>query len=80
MPSTVSVKVLAKVEEAVGDREEGITPEDNIAKKQIEVSKARANLFGNCAFDLGKIGDMLPQGGRSFANIQPNMLAKAQGI
>lgn len=80
VPSTVSVKVLAKVEEAVGDREEGITPEDNIAKKQIEVCKARADLFGGAGGLLGKIGDMVPQAGRSFANIQPNMLAKAQGI
>ena len=80
VPPTVSVKVLAKVEEAVSDREEGITPEDNIAKKQIEVAKARSDLFSGAGGLLGKLGDMLPQGGRSFANIQPNMLAKAQGI
>ena len=80
MPATVSVKVLAKVEEAVADKEEGKSPEDIIGAKQKEVTKARAQLFGNAGFDLGKIGDMLPQGGRSFANIQPNMLAKAKGI
>ena len=80
MPATVSVKVLAKVEEAVADKEEGKSPEDIIGAKQKEVTKARAQLFGNAGFDLGKIGDMLPQAGRSFANIQPNILAKAKGI
>jgi len=80
MPATVSVKVLAKVEEAVADKEEGKSPEDIIGAKQKEVTKARAQLFSNCAFDLGKIGDLIPQAGRSFANIQPNMLATAKGI
>ena len=80
MPATVSVKVLAKVEEAVADKEEGKSPEDIIGAKQKEVTKARAQLFGNAGFDLGKIGDMIPQAGRSFANIQPNILAKAKGI
>ncbi len=80
MPATVSVKVLAKVEEAVADKEEGKSPEDIIGAKQKEVTKARAQLFGNCAFNLGKIGDLVPQAGRSFANIQPNMLATAKGI
>ena len=80
MPATVSVKVLAKVEEAVADKEEGKSPEDIIGAKQREVTKARAQLFSNCAFDLGKFGDLIPQAGRSFANIQPNMLATAKGI
>ena len=80
MPATVSVKVLAKVEEAVADKEEGKSPEDIIGAKQKEVTKARAQLFGNAGFNLGKIGDMLPQAGRSFANIQPNMLAVGKGI
>jgi hypothetical protein len=64
----------------VADKEEGKSPEDIIGAKQKEVTKARAQLFSNCAFDLGKIGDLIPQAGRSFANIQPNMLATAKGI
>lgn len=80
MPATVSVKVLTKVEEAVADKEEGKSPEDIIGAKQKEVTKARAQLFGNAGFNLGKIGDLIPQAGRSFANIQPNMLATAKGI
>jgi len=80
IPATVSAKVLSKVEEAVADKEEGKSPEDIIGAKQKEVAKARSSLFNNAGFDLGKIGDMLPQAGRSFANIQPNLLAKAKGI
>lgn len=80
MPATVSTKVLAKVEEAVADKEEGKSPEDIIGTKQKEVTKARSQLFGNAGFNLGKLGDLIPQAGRSFANIQPNMLATAKGI
>ena len=80
IPATVSTKVLAKVEEAVADKEEGKSPEDIIGAKQKEVVQARSSLFSNAGFNLGKLGDMLPQAGRSFVNIQPNLLAKAKGI
>ena len=78
--STLSTKVVSRLQKAVDNEDTGISPSNNAVKSVITEVKNKLPKIGNAGLSLGGLlQKVMPAGGRSGMNVLPNLLNKSRG-